>query len=305
MPENDGYAQSGLGNGGLSALRQPPPSSFPNIFNAASTHAAADADEPVISTGPTHADMNDELWQQMSGNYLENPNIYAARFNASSSLYEGEDSEDSAKKKYKDAAYVRAALTAEPFRFSGQQVVDYLSKSLDFDKTWKNMHQHHLEVSPEQMLHVKDGKRIDPSEDPEGKYLVRTTEEKEAFETSIKGCSAYFAQEEVGYAGGKRVNINYAKEIEILDTQIARKEDVIARVERGELAPEDIDADLQEEIKQRAAGQEPEMPQLGADNLLDSISSFQTSVDLGPEAVTPQTPPMEWTAKFKEFIPSF
>ena len=158
--------------------------------------------------------------------------------------------EEKKRKEQESAAFFRQMLDTSSM-FSVSNVLQRLQESITLDNSWMNINQNFVEVKPEQMLHVKDGKVIDPSQDPERKYLIRTLEEKRAYEQSIRGCSALFAQEEVTLDNGRMVNVNVFQTIQSLQASIERKNDARLRVERGEIDPQNLDEDLKKEIENR------------------------------------------------------
>jgi hypothetical protein len=162
-------------------------------------------------------------------------------------------------KKDQDAIVFRRLFGGDSI-FSPNNVLQRLSESVSLDQSWMDIQKGSLDVRKDQMLHIKDGKVINPADDPEGKYLVRTLEEKRAYEQSIRGCSALFAQEEVTVDNGRLVNARVMQDMQSLQSLMERKNDAHRRVERGEIDPQNLDEDLKKEIEDRtrsAAKQPP------------------------------------------------
>ncbi len=111
-------------------------------------------------------------------------------------------------------------------------------------------------------LRIKDGRIITAAEDPEGRYIVRTSEEKAAFEEANSMCVGGLAMDEVMRDdNGNMVN---AKEF-LLQTQIDQRiEEVDQAAEdlrTGKVTVEDLPDDIQSILENGDEGLLPPTPQ--------------------------------------------
>ncbi len=212
--------------------------------------------------------------RQIAGYDITDPRRFTSEYNPAN--INGRNSEDpnSEKKKRERMHMLQAAMIAMDIDLSFDNVMNFLDESVEFTRSLLPTSEMFIEIDESRMLHVRDGVSIDPADDPDNLYLVRTTEERLAYENSVSMCTGAFAQEEVTVMDGRLVDVNAFNGHQSLLADIDHLEDTRARIESGELDPADLDPELVERMRDRLA--EPEVdqalaaapPTLNADSLL-------------------------------------
>lgn len=254
-------------------------------------------EEPAIAkyartvNGPqTLADEIATEQRQLAGFDIMNPRMFNSEYNPNNINGQNSDDPNSEKEKRKRMQLIQSALIAAEIDLSFDNVVRFLDRTIEFNRSLLNTSEMFVAVREDQMLHVRNGVRIDPADDPDNLYLVQTREERLAYEDSIQACTGFLSQEEVTVVDGQLVNIDAYNGVQSLLVDIERREDILARVESGELAPADLDPDLVEEMRSRDI--EPEAP-----------SATPLALDQG-SLLPPQAPAVR-PAPAPSFTPSF
>lgn len=237
-------------------------------------------------TAPANT-LDDEIradQRQIAGYDITDPRRFSSEYNPAN--INGRNSEDpnSEKKKRERMHMLQAAMIAMDIDLSFDNVMNFLDESVEFTRSLLPSSEMFIEVDESRMLHVRDGVRIDPADDPDNLYLVRTTEERLAYENSVSMCTGAFAQEEVTVMDGRLVDVNAFNGHQSLLADIDHLEDTRARIESGELDPADLDPELAERMRDRLA--EPE-----ANQALAAAPPALNAYSLLPPAPRPQMAP--------------
>lgn len=128
------------------------------------------------------------------------------------------------------------------------------------------------------VLRVKDGKIISADQDPNDQYVVKTMEQKAAFEQANGICVLKFSADEIGIdATGKSFAIPYDEQKERLDQTVAQIDETTRQLKSGEITPDELPENMRNLVvegqKDQANNFAPQQglalktPSLGADLL--------------------------------------
>lgn len=184
----------------------------------------------------------------------------------------GEDDDEKARleeEKTSERALANAAMSieernAQQISYHGVKMnytsfVTGLKSETALDQGLKNINSGYIPVNRDDMLHVdSNGKRIDAKDDPDDKFLVKTKEEKKAFEDKAGLNTKFLSLDEVTKLDdGKIVRTDAFEDTQRLDAKISEQANVLNQLDSGKMKLEDTPDHMKADIAARISGNAP------------------------------------------------
>lgn len=161
-----------------------------------------------------------------------------------------------------------ASITMQTIEYRGMKLdyttfVTNLKEETKLDSTWKNLQGGFIEVKNEDMLRLDaNGNRVDPKDDPEGKFIVKTLEEKRAYENRTNKDVMGLTQEEVTkLPDGRMVATKAFNESQRLDAKIKEQNGVLDDLANGKVKLENVDNHVKDTVVDRIQAKDAPLPQ--------------------------------------------
>ncbi len=227
--------------------------------------------------------------EQRSGNVI-------ARSDLRSNIQDDKEEAEEDKRQEQYRAMARFAQY-DQFEFSTSNVINSLKSSIGIDNAWLKINQSQPPITKNDMLRLDEkGNIVRPEDDPDGKYIVGSLKQKQAYETRIGACTMFYAGEEVTMdQNGKLVLKKTLDDTTKLHGRIQDAELTIQKLERGEMTTDQLDPAMREDILARHKGEPTKLEQ----DMLQPQP--QTTGETALEALNKATPfqtQKQWTQQF-------
>ncbi|PZO86999.1 MAG: hypothetical protein DI626_05020 [Micavibrio aeruginosavorus] len=229
--------------------------------------------------------------EQRSGNVL-------ARTDLRSNVRDEEEEKEENKKQEQYRAIARFTQMNE-FKFTTSNVIESLKSSIGIDNAWLKINESQPPITKNDMLRLDErGNIVSPQDDPDGKYIVTSLQQKQAYETRIGACTMFYAGEEVTMdQNGRLVLKRTLDDTTKLHGRIQDAELTIQKLERGEMTTDDLDPAMREDILARHKGEPTKLEQ----DMLQSAPASQNAGETVLDALTRPTPfqtQKQWTQQY-------
>lgn len=221
-----------------------------------------EADKPFDEVGAKLTD-DEKIERERAGYRMESPAL------DSSSDPESKEGQKEKRRKEREAAgkgYLIGHL-----ELTTSQIIDTLTLQSQNLRNMSLMDASFLgrDLTRNDVLRVKDGKIISADQDPNDQYVVKTMEQKAAFEEANGICVLKFSADEIGTdATGKNFAIPYDEQKERLAQTVAQIDETTRQLKSGEITPDELPENMRNlVIEGRENNFAPQTPVLSA-NLL-------------------------------------